>query len=92
MDNAQELKAHLQDRNKARIYAEKKNKHNVLIARMYEKNKMTKDKAINFLYKDWVEYKKHIENNFDDNYKLKETFYEYLAREIPEYLIIKGDK
>ena len=37
MDNAQELKAHLQDRNKARIYAEKKNKHNVLIARMYEK-------------------------------------------------------
>ena len=37
MDNAQELKAHLQDRNKARIYAEKKNKHNVLIAKMYEK-------------------------------------------------------
>ena len=38
MDNAQELKAHLQDRNKARIYAEKKNKHNVLIARIYEEN------------------------------------------------------
>ena len=37
MDNAQELKAHQQDRNKARIYAEKNNKHNVLIARMYEK-------------------------------------------------------
>ena len=32
MNNEQELKAHLQDRNKARIYAEKKNKHNVLIA------------------------------------------------------------
>jgi hypothetical protein len=32
-----EQKAHLQDRNKARIYAEKKNKHNVLIAKMYEK-------------------------------------------------------
>ena len=77
MNNAQELKAHLQDNNKAR---------------MYEAKKMTKQKAINFLYKDWVEYKKHIENNFDDNYKLKETFYEYLAREIPEYLIIKGDK
>ena len=37
MNNAQELKAHLQDRNKARIYAEKKNKHNVLVAKMYEK-------------------------------------------------------
>jgi hypothetical protein len=32
-----EQKAHLQDSNKARIYAEKKNKHNVLIAKMYEK-------------------------------------------------------
>ena len=39
MNNAQELKAHLQDRNKARIYAEKKNKHNVLIAKMYEAKK-----------------------------------------------------
>ena len=38
MDNKRyEEKAHLQDRNKARIYAEKKNKHNVLIAKMYEK-------------------------------------------------------
>jgi len=37
MNNAQELKAHLQDRNKAKIYAEKKNKHNVLVAKMYEK-------------------------------------------------------
>ena len=44
MSNAQELKAHLQDRNKARIYAEKKNKHNVLIARMYEAKKK-KDKT-----------------------------------------------
>ena len=39
MNNAQELKAHLQDRNKARIYAEKKNKHNLLIAKMYEEKK-----------------------------------------------------
>jgi hypothetical protein len=44
MNNAQELKAHLQDRNKARIYAEKKNKHNVLIARMYEEKKKQKGK------------------------------------------------
>ena len=39
MNNAQELKAHLEDRNKAKIYAEKKNKHNVLIAKMYEEKK-----------------------------------------------------
>ena len=31
MNNEQELKAHLEDRNKARIYAEKKNKHLSLI-------------------------------------------------------------
>ena len=45
MDNAQELKAHLQDRNKARIYAEKKNKHNVLIAKMYEEKKKQNKKC-----------------------------------------------
>jgi len=39
MNNEKELKAHLQDRNKARIYAEKKNRHNVLIAKMYEDKK-----------------------------------------------------
>ena len=32
-----ELKAHLQDNNKARIYAEKKNRHNVLIANEHKK-------------------------------------------------------
>ena len=32
-----EQKAHLQDRNKARIYATKKNKHNVLIANEHKK-------------------------------------------------------
>ena len=47
---------------------------------------MTKAKAINFLYKDWLDYKKHIESGFGDNYKLQETFIEYLEREIPEYL------
>ena len=47
MNNSQELKAHLQDRNKARIYAEKKNKHNVLIAKMYEAKKKQN--------KQWVE-------------------------------------
>ena len=34
-----EQKAAIQDNNKARIYAEKKNKHNVLIAKMYEAKK-----------------------------------------------------
>jgi len=53
---------------------------------------MTKQKAINFLYKDWLKYKKHIESNFNDNYKLKETFYEYMERETPQYLTIKGEK
>ena len=56
---------------------------------------MTKEKAITFLYKDWLDYKKHIESGFDDNYKLQETFIEYFEREIPEYLTIqqqKGDK
>ena len=37
MNNEQELKAHLQDRNKARIYAEKKNRHNVLVANEHKK-------------------------------------------------------
>ena len=37
MNNEQELKAHLQDRNKARIYAAKKNRHNVLIANEHKK-------------------------------------------------------
>ena len=46
-----------------------------------------KEKAINFLYKDWLDYKKHIESGFDVGYVLQETFTEYLEREIPEYLI-----
>ena len=39
MNNAQELKAHLQDSNKARIYEAKKkqDKHNLLVDKMYEK-------------------------------------------------------
>ena len=32
-----EQKAHLQDRNKARIYAAKKNRHNVLVANEHKK-------------------------------------------------------
>ena len=45
---------------------------------------MTKDKAINFLYKDWLDYKKYYKEKQDFN--MKETFIEYLEREIPEYL------
>ena len=39
MNNAQELKAHLQDNNKARTYETKKkqDKHNLLVDKMYEK-------------------------------------------------------
>ena len=54
---------------------------------------MTKAKAINFLYKDWLDYKKYYKEKQDFN--MKETFIEYLEREIPEYLTIQqqeGDK
>ena len=45
---------------------------------------MTKEKAINFLYKDWLDYKKYYKEKQDFN--MKETFIEYLEREIPEYI------
>ena len=76
MNNAQELKAHLQDRNKARIYAEKKNKHNVLIARMYEeKKKQDKLKQILAICEtnkkvDWVSADMEVFEEFDVIIKL----------------------
>ena len=45
-----------------------------------------KEKAINFLYKDWLDYKKYYKDKMDFN--MKETFIEYLGREIPEYIEI----
>ena len=48
---------------------------------------MTKAKAINFLYKDWLDYKKYYKEKQDFN--MKETFIEYLEREIHEYLTIQ---
>ena len=45
---------------------------------------MNKQKAINFLYKDWLEYKKYYQDNMQFN--MQESFIEYLEREIPEYL------
>ena len=45
---------------------------------------MTKEKAINFLYNDWLDYKKYYKNKM--NFNMKETFIEYLEREIPEYI------
>ena len=45
---------------------------------------MNKYKAINFLYDDWLEYKKYYKDKL--NFDMKETFIEYLEREIPEYL------
>jgi len=74
MNNEQELKAHLQDRNKARIYAEKKNKHNVLIARMYEEKKkkdklkkysVTVSKTISVLASDEYEAEEQARVDFD---------------------------
>ena len=68
MNNEKELKAHLEDRNKARIYAEKKNKHNVLIARTYEARKIEK-KAIREEIQSILEdyhYESDIENMSKD--------------------------
>ena len=48
---------------------------------------MNKDKAINFLYDDWLEYKKYYKDKL--NFDMKETFIEYLEREIPNYLGIE---
>jgi len=52
-----EQKAAIQDNNKARIYAEKKNKHNVLIDKMYNDADGTK------------EYKEYKEKNKQDKLK-----------------------
>jgi hypothetical protein len=48
---------------------------------------MNKYKAINFLYDDWLEYKKYYKDKF--NFDMKETFIDYLEREIPNYLDIE---
>ena len=45
---------------------------------------MTKEKAINFLYKDWLDYKNYYKQKKD--FDMKESFIEYLEREIPEYI------
>jgi hypothetical protein len=48
------------------------------------KEKMSKYECINFLYQDWLKYKKYYKNKM--NFNMKETFIEYLEREIPEYI------
>ena len=45
---------------------------------------MSKYECINFLYQDWLKYKKYYKNKM--NFNMKETFIEYLEREIPEYI------
>lgn len=45
---------------------------------------MTKEKAINFLYQDWLNYKNYYKQKA--NFDMKESFFEYLNREIPEYI------
>ena len=49
---------------------------------------MTKEKAINFLYKDWLDYKNYYKQKKD--FDMKESFIEYLEREIPEYIESEG--
>jgi len=48
---------------------------------------MSKHKAINFLYKDWLEYKKYYKNKM--GFDMKETFIEYLQREVAEYVEVE---
>ena len=56
---------------------------------------MDKQKAINFLYKDWLEYKKYYKDNMQ--FDMKESFIEYLEREVielgmQEYIKIQQQK
>jgi hypothetical protein len=51
---------------------------------------MSKQKAINFLYKDWLEYKKYYKNKM--GFDMQETFIEYLSREINEYIEVVNGK
>ena len=50
---------------------------------------MTKEKAINFLYKDWLDYKKYYKEKYNCN--MKETFIEYLEREKQKFIGNKGE-
>ena len=44
---------------------------------------LDKSKVIEFLYNDWLDYKNFYQQEMD--FKMQETFLEYLYREIPEY-------
>ena len=46
-------------------------------------NNMNKQKAIKYLYQDWLDYKNYY---FKIGFEMKESFIEYLEREIPEYI------
>ena len=60
-----------------------------------KEKKMDKQKAFNFLYKDWLEYKKYYKDNMQ--FDMKESFIEYLEREVielgmQEYIKIQQQK
>ena len=44
----------------------------------------SKEKALKYLHRDWLAYKKDYKKTM--NWELKETFIEYLEREIPHYI------
>ena len=44
---------------------------------------MNKEQAIKYLYKDWLDYKNYY---LKTGFEMKESFIEYLEREIPEYI------
>jgi uncharacterized protein with von Willebrand factor type A (vWA) domain len=55
---------------------------------------MSKLKAINFLYKDWLEYKKYYKNNM--GFEMKETFNDLLkkydADDLIAYIMDQSEK
>jgi len=44
---------------------------------------MDKQQAIKYLYQDWLDYKNYY---FKIGFEMKESFIEYLEREVPQYI------
>jgi hypothetical protein len=44
---------------------------------------MDKQQAIKYLYQDWLDYKNYY---FKIGFEMKESFIEYLEREVPDYI------
>lgn len=49
---------------------------------------MNKEQAIKYLYQDWLDYKNYY---LKTGFEMKESFIEYLEREVPEYIESEGN-